>query len=86
MREQLDKMLNHCQGCKYFDIENEGDREIFRCSLLEDEVITHNEDADDEYIPDGTEGHFAVAEYGYGGELKAFYFIDSYPESCPRRR
>ena len=86
MREQLEKLLNHCKDCKFFSIDNYGYMEVFRCLLLEDEVVAHNEEADDEYIPDGTEGDIAVAKYGYGGELSDFYFVSSYPESCPRRR
>ena len=84
MKEQHDELLNHCRDCPFFDIGFDGNEELYRCSLLEDEVIAEYEEDDYDYFPDGTEGLLAVARYTIDGELIEFEIVDSYPKSCPK--
>lgn len=86
MEKQVRELLNHCRNCPFFDIGLDGNKELYRCSLLEDEVVAENEEADPEYIPDGTEGLLAVARYTIDGKLIEFDILDFYPQSCPKEK
>lgn len=80
----LEELLEHCKGCPHFSITEDGWREFYECSLLEEERVQEFEEDDPEYIPDGSEGLLAVAEYDIDGNLEYFEIMDFYPENCPK--
>ena len=82
--QREEELLRHCKGCRYFEEVIKDDKDIFRCILLESEMLIEEDDEGIEYIP-GSEGVLAVAKYNADGEMIDFEYWGEYPEDCPRK-
>jgi len=83
--EELCKLLKHCRGCPFLNVEMKPYEDFYSCEILKTDRIEEFKRRDEEYTPGGTEGLLAIAHYDEDNNLIHFEKLDSYPKRCPTR-